>query len=70
VAIQQNTSETGSQNSLIAEEEQRITDMQTTLTQQMATADALIASLESQKSYMSNLFTAMMNANTSGVKSS
>jgi flagellar hook-associated protein 2 len=70
LAIEQSKVETDSQNTLIADEVQRITDMQANLTQQMAVADALIASLESQKSYMSNLFTAMMNSNTSGVKSS
>jgi hypothetical protein len=37
----------------------------------MAAADAAIASLEAQKNYITNLFTAMMNGGTngSGVKS-
>jgi hypothetical protein len=32
----------------------------------MAAADAAIASLESKKNYITNLFTAMMNSGTSG----
>ncbi len=54
------------QNELIAAEQQRLSDVQTRLQQQMSAADALIASLESQKNYITNLFTAMMNNNTSG----
>ncbi len=59
------------ENNLITAEEQKISDLQSTLTQQMATADATIASLEQQKDYITNLFTAMMNNGTdgSGVKS-
>jgi flagellar hook-associated protein 2 len=59
------------ENDQITQEQQKISDLQTTLTQQMAAADATIASLESQKDYITNLFTAMMNGGTdgSGVKS-
>ena len=59
------------ENDLITQETQKITDLQTTLIRQMAAADATIASLESQKNYITNLFTAMMNGGTngSGVKS-
>ncbi len=52
------------ENNQITAEEQKITDLQNTLTQQMAAADATIASLESQKDYMTGLFTAMMNNGT------
>jgi flagellar hook-associated protein 2 len=54
------------ENDLITQEQQKITDLQNTLTQQMATADATIASLEQQKDYITNLFTAMINENTNG----
>jgi flagellar hook-associated protein 2 len=58
------------QNGLITENQRRINDLQANLAQQMAAADALLASLESQKSYITNLFTAMMNNNDyGGVKS-
>jgi flagellar hook-associated protein 2 len=59
------------ENDLITQETQKITDLQTSLIQQMATADATIAALENQKNYITNLFTAMMNNGTdgSGVKS-
>jgi flagellar hook-associated protein 2 len=59
------------ENDLITQETKKITDLQTTLIQQMAAADAAIAALESQKDYITNLFTAMMNNGTdgSGVKS-
>jgi flagellar hook-associated protein 2 len=54
------------ENDLITQEQQKITDLQNTLTQQMAAADATIASLEQQKDYITNLFTAMINENTNG----
>jgi flagellar hook-associated protein 2 len=59
------------ENDLITQETKKITDLQTALIQQMAAADAAIASLESQRNYITNLFTAMMNngTNGSGVKS-
>jgi flagellar capping protein FliD len=56
------------QNSLISTTEQKITDLQNTLTQQMAAADAAIAALENQKSYFTNLFTAMINESTLGIQ--
>jgi flagellar hook-associated protein 2 len=54
------------ENNVITQEQQKISDLQSTLTQQMAAADATIASLESQKNYITNLFTAMINENTNG----
>ena len=54
------------ENNLITAEQQKIATLQSTLTQQMATADATIASLEQQKNYITNLFTAMINENTNG----
>jgi flagellar hook-associated protein 2 len=57
------------QNDLISATQQKLSDMETTLEQQMAAADSLIASLESKKNYFTNLFTAMINNNASGVKS-
>ena len=54
------------ENDLITQETQKITDLQTSLIQQMATADATIAALENQKNYITNLFTAMMNNGTDG----
>jgi flagellar hook-associated protein 2 len=54
------------ENNLITAEQQKIATLQSTLTQQMATADATIASLEQQKDYITNLFTAMINQNDNG----
>jgi flagellar hook-associated protein 2 len=53
------------QDKLIAAEQQRITDLQNSLTKQMAAADTLLASLQNQRDYFTNLFTAMMNQNVS-----
>ena len=61
------TSQITSENSLISNTQTKINDLQTSLTQQMAAADAAIASLENQKNYFNNLFTAMINASTIGV---
>ena len=47
------------QNNLISDKQDQIDKLQVTLQQQMAAADSLIASLESQKNYMTNLFEAM-----------
>jgi flagellar hook-associated protein 2 len=47
-----------SENNLIAQEQTRITDLQTNLTQELSVADAAIATLESQKTYFTNLFAA------------
>ena len=49
-------------NSEISDTQARITTMQNSLTQQMAQADAMIASLESQVTYYTNLFTDTQNA--------
>jgi flagellar hook-associated protein 2 len=72
-AIQQVKDGITNQTNLIAENQQRIDDLQANLQQRMAAADALLASMESQKSYLTNLFTAMINNNnnnSNGVKSS
>ena len=60
-AISSNTTEINHENTLITAEQQKITTLQGNLTKQMAAADALLASLESQKTYMTGLFTNMMN---------
>jgi flagellar capping protein FliD len=46
-------------DSRLVEEQRRIDDLQESLQQRFAAADALIASLEQQASYFINLFTAM-----------
>lgn len=61
MALQDLKNQTTNQNNEITAEIQKITDLQNNVTQQMAAADALIASLESQKNYMTGLFQAMMN---------
>jgi flagellar hook-associated protein 2 len=58
-AIQDLNTQIANQNTQISNETQKISDLQNTVTQQVAAADALIASLESQKSYMTGLFQAM-----------
>ena len=70
-AIQQVKSGITHQNDLIAANQQRIDDLQANLQERMAAADALLASMESQKTFLTNLFTAMINNNnnTNGVKS-
>jgi flagellar hook-associated protein 2 len=72
VAIQQVKDSITHQNSLITDNQQRIDDLTTNLQERMAAADALLASLESKKSFLNNLFTAMINNNngSNGVKSS
>jgi flagellar hook-associated protein 2 len=60
MAIQDLNNQITNQNSEITAENQKITDLQTNVTQQMAAADSLIASLESQKTYMTGLFQSMM----------
>jgi flagellar hook-associated protein 2 len=63
MAIQDLNNQITNQNTEISDETQKITDLQNTVTQQMAAADALIASLESQKTYMTGLFQSMMYSN-------
>jgi flagellar hook-associated protein 2 len=60
IAIQDLNNQITNQNNEISTENQKITDLQNNVTQQMATADSLIASLESQKTYMTGLFQSMM----------
>lgn len=50
------------QNDAISAEQDRIDRLRTSLEEKMAAADALIASLEQQVSYMTNLFSAMSEA--------
>jgi flagellar hook-associated protein 2 len=57
------------QNTLLTQTQQKITDLQNNLTQQMAAADTLLASLENQKNYFNNLFIAMMNESMLGISS-
>jgi flagellar hook-associated protein 2 len=58
--IRQTTSSIASDNQLIATQQAQITLLQTTLQAQMSKSDAAIASLESQQSFFSSLFTAMI----------
>jgi flagellar hook-associated protein 2 len=64
-AMKSTDKQVAAQNDLIAAGQQRVTDLQTRLQQQMAAADSLIASLESRKTYLTNLFSAMLNPNGS-----
>jgi hypothetical protein len=65
-ATQSMTAEITHQNSLITVNQQRVIDLQTSLQQQMSAADALLATLENQKTYFNNLFTVMINGNNQG----
>ena len=65
-ALQAINNQITNQNSVISADQDKINQLQTTLTQQMAAADAAIASLESKKTYLNNLFTAMLNYNLNG----
>ncbi len=58
--ITQTTNSINSDNQLIATQQAQITQLQTSLQSQMSTADAAIASLESQQSFYSSLFTSML----------
>jgi flagellar hook-associated protein 2 len=71
VDIQQIEDAITNQNDIISTLDTRITNLQSTLIAQMNAADTLLASLESKKSYMTSLFTEMINAmsNTSGTTS-
>ncbi len=67
VALQRFEQEIGAQDKLIQANQQRIDDLRESLTAQMAAADALIASLEQQVSYITGLFEAM-TANAQSTK--
>jgi flagellar capping protein FliD len=56
------TSDTNNINQQIADEQDRVNQLQTNLTTQMSAADAAIASMEQQYNYMSALFQSMMTA--------
>jgi flagellar hook-associated protein 2 len=60
-AISSKATEISHENDLMTAEQQRLADLQDNLTKRMAAADTLLASLESKKSYMTDLFTSMMN---------
>jgi flagellar hook-associated protein 2 len=62
------STEITSQNDSISAEQDRITLMQTNLQSQMAAADAAIAALEQQASYITSLFGAMKTASDSANK--
>ena len=66
VAIGGIGTEIANENSMIATQQKKIGDLTNTLDQKMAAADALLASLESKKTYITNLFTAMINNNLTG----
>lgn len=53
------------ENALIANEEVRVNDLATNLTQQLSQADAVIANLEAQKSYYTQLFQAQYPSSSS-----
>jgi flagellar hook-associated protein 2 len=63
--IEENTaaSEIAAQNTTITNEQTKIAQIQTNITAQMVTADAAIASLESQVSYVNGLFYAITGNN-------
>ena len=63
MAIQDLNGQIANENDQISTEDQKIVDLQNNVTQQVAAADALIASLESQKTYMTGLFQSMMYSN-------
>ena len=58
--ITQTNNSITSDNQLISQQQAQINQLQTSLQAQMATADAAIASLESQQSFFTSLFTAMI----------
>ena len=58
--IAQTASTIKSNNQLIAQQQDRLTLLQTTLQTQMSKADSAIASLESQQSFFTTLFTSML----------
>ena len=66
MAIQDLNGQIANENDQISTEDQKIVDLQNNVTQQVAAADALIASLESQKTYMTGLFQSMMYSNEYG----
>ena len=53
------------QDDMISETQRRISDLEASLTERMAQADTLLATLESQRDYMKNLFLSMMKLNAS-----
>lgn len=67
VALQGLQKEISAQDKLIDDNQQRIDDLRQSLAAQMAAADALIASLEQQVSYITGLFEAMA-ANTKALR--
>jgi len=62
IAITDLNKQITSQNSDITAENQKIATLQSNVTQQMTAADSLIASLQSQQSYLNGLFTNMLDS--------
>ena len=60
--ISSTLSEISSVNQQISDKQDQVSQLQTNLTQQMAAADALIASMQQQAIYFNNMFTAMQDA--------
>ncbi len=58
--ITQTTNSINSDNQLISQQQDQLTLLQSSLQSQMSTADAAIASLESQQSFFTSLFTSML----------
>jgi flagellar capping protein FliD len=65
-AASANLQQITSDNQEIASTQQRITAMQASLVAQMTAADTLIATLESQVSYFTTLFTDQQNVTKNG----
>jgi flagellar capping protein FliD len=64
-AIQSLNTEMTHQDDLIATTQSQIDDLQTNLQQQMAAADAAIAAMQQQVSFMTQLFQSMNSINNS-----
>ena len=62
-AISSTTSSVSTQDKRISDEQERIDAMQQRMQAQIAASDALIAQLEQQVTYITNLFSAMQNSN-------
>jgi flagellar hook-associated protein 2 len=63
-AISENANQIETNTQRIGTEQTRLDDLQTTLQERMAAADALIASLEQQATYITNLFDSINSANS------
>jgi flagellar capping protein FliD len=59
-AISSTADEITNENQLISNQQDRITQLQTSLQAQMSAADALISQIESQNSYFTTMFQSML----------